>query len=529
MPPSRRPKPIRTRFGVLIASAVALSACVAAGSTGGGGPLGVEPDDGQAPILSPLSSVTPPTDPPRECTPNALLGEIAVVDDLALATLRLSQAIYPCLETLTVSSTAPTDLAAASEHALATTAGLLVVDTPPSEQQLAEIGRLAPETVTVFGVTAAQVAGDWEVVDPSLSQTTTTTAIASTTTTEAPDAQPPIVARDVWLVPEGSALQTAIAPAAVAAGAVILEVAVEDLRGLDGDARTLISDAGTARLFGAFGPDAQWQLDVALGGLEMPGGGQLVFPGRRFVAFYGNPLSSSLGVLGEQGPEAALERLRGVAAQYETGGVVVVPTFEIIATVASAQAGADNDYSAEMAIDDMRAWVELAAEEDAYVVLDLQPGRTDFLTQAKRYEELLRLPHVGLALDPEWRLKPDQVHLRQVGTVTAAEINTVSAWLAGIVREEALPQKLFIVHQFRFSMITDRETIETPTELAVVIQMDGQGPLGTKYQTYDVLTAGMENVSWRWGWKNFYDEDSPTATPQQTLEVDPQPVFISYQ
>ena len=39
-----------------------------------------------------------------------------------------------------------------------------------------------------------------------------------------------------------------------------------------------------------------------------------------------------------------------------------------------------------------------------YVVLDLQPGRTDFLTQAKRYEPLLALPHVGLALDPEWRL-----------------------------------------------------------------------------------------------------------------------------
>jgi hypothetical protein len=34
---------------------------------------------------------------------------------------------------------------------------------------------------------------------------------------------------------------------------------------------------------------------------------------------------------------------------------------------------------------------------------------------------------------------------------------------------------------------------------------------------------------WRWGWKNFYDEDTPTATPEETLAVETEPVFISYQ
>jgi len=62
-------------------------------------------------------------------------------------------------------------------------------------------------------------------------------------------------------------------------------------------------------------------------------------------------------------------------------------------------------------------------------------GRTDFLTEARRYEDLLREPDVGLALDPEWRLGPDQRHLEQVGTVDASEVNEVSAWLAGIVRD----------------------------------------------------------------------------------------------
>ena len=85
-----------------------------------------------------------------------------------------------------------------------------------------------------------------------------------------------------------------------------------------------------------------------------------------------------------------------------------------------------------------------------YVVLDLQSGRSDFLSQAKIIRGVPpQLPNVGLALDPEWRLKSHQVHLEQIGTVDAAEINQVVDWLADLVRDHALPQKLLIVHQFR--------------------------------------------------------------------------------
>ena len=250
---------------------------------------------------------------------------------------------------------------------------------------------------------------------------------------------------------------------------------------------------------------------------------------RRLVAMYGHPSTSGLGVLGEQGIEEGIERLRSIAEGYDADGAVVLPTFEIIATVASARAGDDGDYSAETARNDIRPWVEAAAANDMYVVLDLQPGRTDFLTQAKLYEEFLRLPHVGLALDPEWRLEPDEVHLQQIGTVDAEEINQVVEWLAGVVRDEALPQKLLILHQFRLSMITDRDLVETPPELAVVVHMDGQGPVGSKYETWDALTGQPDADQFHWGWKNFYDEDAPMATPDQVLALTPVPVFVSFQ
>ncbi|MCY3909991.1 MAG: hypothetical protein OXF99_00670 [bacterium] len=342
---------------------------------------------------------------------------------------------------------------------------------------------------------------------------------------------PSAVAPDrVWLVPDDELAASRVATGPQVGVEVI--VASGDLRALSPEARETILSVSEVELFPGLDEDAAWQLEVIRRGDEIPGGGLLMFEAgfdRRLVALYGHPATTGLGVLGEQGPEAGLERLRSIAEGYDADGSVVLPTFEIIATVASASAGADGDYSVGTLRDDIRPWIEFAGANDMYVVLDLQPGRTDFLTQALIYEEFLRLPHVGLALDPEWRLKPDQVHLEQVGTVDSAEINQVVDWLAGIVREEALPQKLLIVHQFRFSMITNRADIDTPPELAVLIQMDGQGTMRDKYATWNALTTMADADQFYWGWKNFYDEDHPNATTEQVLELIPTPAFVSFQ
>ena len=334
----------------------------------------------------------------------------------------------------------------------------------------------------------------------------------------------------VWLMDNAEQ----VVPLAALGHQIGVEVLVVsgDFRALSPEIRHRISGASHVELLSEFDDDAAWQLEVVRRGDEIPGGGLLMFdPGirRRLVAMYGHPSGPGLGVLGEQGPHEGIDRLRSIAEGYDADGSVVLPTFEIIATVASASAGADGDYSAETSRDVIRPWVELAAANDMYVVLDLQPGRTDYLRQAKIYEEFLRLPHVGLALDPEWRLRPNEIHLRQIGTVDAVEINQLVEWLASIVREEALPQKLLILHQFRLQMITNRHLVETPPELAVLVHMDGQGPISTKYSTWNVLTREPDADRFYWGWKNFYDEDFPTATPEQVLELVPSPLFVSFQ
>ena len=263
---------------------------------------------------------------------------------------------------------------------------------------------------------------------------------------------------------------------------------------------------------------------------ELIGGGTELFPERRFVGLYGHPDTPGLGALGEQGPKASAQRAIELAGNYTPySEEPVYPAFEIIATTASAAPGPDGNYSAVTEIDRIMPYIEAAEKNDIYVVLDLQPGHADFPSQAKIYEELLKRPNVGLGLDPEWRLAPGQVHMQQIGSVDAAEINETTDWLAELTRENDLPQKMVVLHQFNASMIDNRAQINTDhPELALTLHADGHGTPDLKKETWTALQEGLpEGI--HMAWKNFYDEDTPTFTPQQTYAITPKPWFVSYQ
>lgn len=278
-------------------------------------------------------------------------------------------------------------------------------------------------------------------------------------------------------------------------------------------------------------PALDWKVRAALAGAQLPGGGQLVFASRQYIALYGVPGAAVLGVLGEQDARAAVDRAKSMASSYgRMTAKTAVPMFEMMATVASGSAGRDGNYSNELSLESLRPWVDEATAAGLYVVIDLQPGRSDFLTQAKLYEPLLELPNVGLALDPEWRLGPDQVPLRQIGSVGSAEVNSVISWLADLTSRRALPQKMLVLHQFRPSMLQDREAIDVSRpELAIAIHADGQGAQPDKQATWRALREDAP-PGVAWGWKNFYDEDAPMLTPEQTVTtVSPVPDLITYQ
>lgn len=275
------------------------------------------------------------------------------------------------------------------------------------------------------------------------------------------------------------------------------------------------------------------QLSLAKAG-PVPGGETgVVFPGRRMVALYGHPSGPALGAMGEQNPEQAVHRVTDLVRQYKEADPEddndYVPAFEIIATVASSAAGDDGDYSNESTIEELRPYVDAIGAAGGFAILDLQPGHASFLDQAKRYQELLELPHVGLALDPEWKIKPDERPLARVGNTTSAEIDEVSEWLAQLVRDKNVPQKILILHQFQVGMIEGRENLNLDhPELAFVLHADGHGTPGQKFDTWNTLREGLQPEIFL-AWKNFIDEDTPMFDPAQTTQIDPQPWFVSYQ
>lgn len=263
---------------------------------------------------------------------------------------------------------------------------------------------------------------------------------------------------------------------------------------------------------------------------ELPGGGGLVFPGRRMVALYGHPWGGALGVLGEQGAADAAALAQQYADQYqEFSPEPVIPAFEIIATVAAGGAGDDGNYSNVTPSEDLTPYVDAITEAGGYVILDLQPGRAHLLDQAKIYEDLLKRPNVGLALDPEWKLHGDDLPLEQVGHIDVSEANEVAEWLAQLTRENDLPQKVFMLHQFQTQMIRNRDQLNTShPELATVIHADGHGTPGMKMDTWNAMLTDLPSGVWM-AWKNFIDEDEPMLNPQQTMNIDPRPWIVSFQ
>jgi hypothetical protein len=259
---------------------------------------------------------------------------------------------------------------------------------------------------------------------------------------------------------------------------------------------------------------------------ELPRGGREIFPAFRVVAHYGNSATGALGILGETPPEQAAARVEAAAAPFAQPGRPVLPAFELIVSVAQASPGPDGDHSAPTDVAMVRRWLDAAREARMLLVLDVQPGLTPFPQEVRRYEELLREPDVGLALDSEWRMPPGGVPGKKIGTVDAAEINEVSTWLATIVKEGNLPEKLFVLHQFTFGMITNRPAVVDQPGLATVFHIDGFGGRQIKLQKYQALQATPPFAN---GLKLFHDEDTNMFAPPDVLAMTPAPDLITYQ
>jgi hypothetical protein len=260
---------------------------------------------------------------------------------------------------------------------------------------------------------------------------------------------------------------------------------------------------------------------------ELPRGGRRIFPRYRLVGFYGAPQDDALGALGIGSPTQMAARLRKAARPYRRGGRPVLPTFELIATVASGAPGNDGNYSYRQPAAVIDRYLKAARKERALLLLDVQPGRADFMSEVRRLRPWLEQPDVSLALDPEWRVGPGQIPGKVIGTVGVDEVNRVTRYVRGIVRQKRLPQKLLLIHQFTPDMIPQKQRLLRPRELAVTVNIDGFGDQPNKIAKYDELVG--HDHGFHHGFKLFYEEDTNLMSPKQVLRLRPKPEIVVYE
>jgi hypothetical protein len=258
----------------------------------------------------------------------------------------------------------------------------------------------------------------------------------------------------------------------------------------------------------------------------LPDGTTRLFPGHRLVAFYGLPDAPGLGVLGSASADALWPRLARQARAYGTAHTPVLPAYEVIAFEATNGRGNTGQYSSRLADHVIARYVNAARKHHGYVVLDIQPGRGSFLTMARSLRRWLRLPGVGLGIDPEWKLHGSQLPSQQIGHTDAHEINETSRWLARLTARSHLPQKLLLVHQFTESMVQDKAGVHRRHGLAIVFNVDGFGSAAAKIGKYDELAR---HQPFRSGFKLFYDMDIGLLSPARVLRLRPRPAVVEYE
>ncbi len=255
-----------------------------------------------------------------------------------------------------------------------------------------------------------------------------------------------------------------------------------------------------------------------------------ILPGHRIVAYYGNPLSRRMGILGEIPPDAMLARLHAVSDSFARADTAtpVVRALELVAVVAQASPGRRGLYRARMPDSVIQRVASWADRRGDLLILDVQPGKSPIIDEVQSLIPFLRRERVHLALDPEFAMRrTGGAPGTRIGSLDATDINEVIDTLTALVRREALPPKVLVVHRFTQAMVRHASRIHPTPEVQVVMTMDGFGTQHRKRDSYQHYIAA-EPVQFA-GIKLFYRNDHPLFTPSDVVALDPEPLFVTYQ
>ncbi len=267
--------------------------------------------------------------------------------------------------------------------------------------------------------------------------------------------------------------------------------------------------------------------DTLVAGAEDRTNGPLVK--HRVVSYYGHPFSEQMGILGEYQPNEMIKRLKEQTKAYTKAdpGRPAIPAIELIASVAQPAPGPDGLYLTRTPTNVIEKYAQLAKKNDCLLLLDVQIGYSTIADEIKAIQPFLERDYVHLAIDPEYDMQPGQIPGQEFGNSSGQEIISAARTLSDIVKNNDLPPKILVIHQFRYDMISDKQAIKPVPNVEMVLHADGYGVPADKTEKYKLLVRD-EPIQYG-GFKLFYQQDVPLLTPKQVLTLDPKPAVISYQ
>jgi hypothetical protein len=247
------------------------------------------------------------------------------------------------------------------------------------------------------------------------------------------------------------------------------------------------------------------------------------------VGFCGAPGSPSLGrMTGDL--TAAVGKLQRQIQDFPRIRPIT-PVLELIATTVHRTPGPDGMYRSRCKDTTVRQYLDAARAVNGQLLLNIQPGRADFLPEVRAYEHWLMQPDVGVALDPEWAVEPGVIPGHKFGRTSGAELDEVARYLGALAETHGLPAKIMIYHQVAASIVRGETQLQPHAGVSVVKVVDGIGSAADKKATWATLMK-TKPAHARAGFKLFFDEDArhgDLMTPAEVLALNPTPSYVLYE
>jgi hypothetical protein len=261
-----------------------------------------------------------------------------------------------------------------------------------------------------------------------------------------------------------------------------------------------------------------------------------LLPGNRIVAYYGNPHSKKMGVIGEYPEQQMLGMLDRTVASWKAADpkTPVKPAIHLVAVVAQGAPGADGGWRRRENAEMIERTYKWAQSRNGVLFLDIQASHSTLQQELPPLLKYLERPDVHLGVDPEFYMHHDKEGVRpsaKIGQMRASDVNYVINTLDRLVREKNLPPKVLVVHRFTRLMVPDAANIRPTSRVQVVMHMDGWGPPWLKFDSYHHYIVN-EPVQYT-GFKLFYHNDTKAGdallTPRELMQLSPRLSYIQYQ